>query len=44
MMVGVGAIGILYRNVGRGVDVVERIEFNAQGLGVREEALYGKAP
>lgn len=44
VMVGVGAIGILYQNVGRGVDVVERIEFNEQGLGVRAEALYGQAP
>jgi ketosteroid isomerase-like protein len=42
MMVGVGAIAIVYRNVTRGVDVVERIEFNDQGLGVRAEALYGQ--
>ena len=44
VMVGVGAIAIVYRNVTRGVDVVERIEFNEQGQGVRAEALYGKAP
>jgi ketosteroid isomerase-like protein len=44
VMVGVGAIAIVYRNVTRGADVVERIEFNEQGLGVRAEALYGKAP
>lgn len=44
VMVGVGAIAILYQSVTRGVDVVERIEFNAQGLGIRAEALYGKAP
>ena len=44
VMVGVGAIAIPYQSVTRGADVVERIEFNAQGLGIRAEALYGKAP
>lgn len=44
VMVGVGTIAIVYRNVTRGAEVVERIEFNEQGLGVRAEALYGKAP
>ncbi len=43
VMAGVGAIAIVYRNVTRDVDVVERIEFNDQGLGVRAEALYSFA-
>jgi ketosteroid isomerase-like protein len=43
VMAGVGAIAIVYRSVTRDVDVVERIEFNDQGLGVRAEALYSFA-
>ncbi len=44
VIVGVDAIAIVYRNVTRGIDVAERIEFNEKALGVRTEALHGKAP
>lgn len=40
---GKDAIAIAYRHASRSVDVIERIEFNDQGLGVRAEALYGSA-
>ena len=37
---GVGAIAIHYRSLGRGKVVVERIELDADGKGIRAEALY----
>lgn len=37
---GVGAIAIHYRSIGRDKIVVERIELDADGLGIRAEALY----
>lgn len=37
---GIGAIAITYRSLGRGKIVVERIEIDDDGKGVRAEALY----
>ena len=37
---GIGAIAICYRSIGRGKVVVERIELDESGRGLRAEALY----
>ncbi|MBO9574196.1 MAG: nuclear transport factor 2 family protein [Sphingobium sp.] len=37
---GVRTVAILYRNIGRGKLVIERIELDEQGFGVRAEGIY----
>ena len=39
---GVRTVAILYRNIGRGKLVVERIEVDEDGLGVRAEGIYAE--
>lgn len=39
---GVSTIAILYRNIGRGKLVIERIELDENGLGVRAEGIYAE--
>lgn len=42
--VGAGALAIVYRSLGRGKLVVERIEIGPDGKGIRAEALYRDDP
>jgi ketosteroid isomerase-like protein len=41
---GAGALAIVYRSLGRGKLVVERIEIGPDGKGIRAEALYRDDP